>query len=231
MGTLPAVWRQPRSRHAGYGPGANPVLPGDSRGTAVRFWNPQQRGVVKAACPKLVELSPREAALAAQIDFSPDYLRLGDRFTDVIQESCAAGAKLAKSLLARQAIPQLRIDYFTDPRLNIGTKLSRQGVFEGNGTCGDDILEHPNFLPYLRYFIHGPDLPPATIDGFCRIVQEDRGTSGMVLDQLHRYARREIRERGLSQLDAAEEFFKLALECGLGVDRARGVRKAALKAK
>lgn len=181
--------------------------------------------------PRPIDLAPKEAALAGRIDFDPDPLGLGERFIHVIRQSCAAAPKLAKSLLARRAIPELRLDYFTDPRFNTRTKMSRQEVFERNGTRGEAILEHPNFLPYLRYFIYGPNLPTAVIEGFCRIVREDRGTSGMVLDQLHRYVRKEIRERPLNRLDAAEEFFKLALECDLDLSRARGIRTAALQTR
>jgi len=43
--------------------------------------------------------------------------------------------------------------------------------------------------------------------------------------------RKEIRDRGLTRWEAAEEFYKLALDCGLYVDRAKGVRAAALRAR
>ena len=176
--------------------------------------------------PQAIALTPGESALVAKVNFHPDLS--GDR--EEFLESAAAAAQLTKSLTKRNAIPQHRLDYFTDPRYNIGTKKSRQEVFESNGTSGEAILEHPHFLKYLHYFIYGPDPPVGIIEGFCRIVREDRGTSGEVMTQLHRYVRRCVRD-GLDRLDAADEFFKLAIECGLGVDWARGVRKAAMTAK
>jgi hypothetical protein len=45
------------------------------------------------------------------------------------------------------------------------------------------------------------------------------------------YARREVRQRGLERRHAAEEFFKLALECGLYEGKARLVRDAALRTR
>ena len=70
-------------------------------------------------------------------------------------------------MFERQAIPDLRIRYFTDPTLNIGLSKSRKEVFESNGTSGADILSHPHFLRHLKYFIYGPDLPVAAIHAFC----------------------------------------------------------------
>lgn len=46
-------------------------------------------------------------------------------------------------LLGRKAIPERRLSYFDDPKLN-GGKKSRLQVFEGNGTVGVDIFEHGN---------------------------------------------------------------------------------------
>src|SRR3990172_6852804 len=52
-----------------------------------------------------------------------------------------------------------------------------------------------------------------------------------VLFRSYRRARKEIRERGLNRLHVAEEFFKLALECGLGLDRAREIGRAAWRGR
>lgn len=139
-------------------------------------------------------------------------------------------AELAESLFSRKVIPQHRLDYFLEPDQNAGGYgRSRKQVFESNDTSGREILRHPHFVPYLKYFIFGPDLPESTIDGFTRIIEDDCGTSGMVLDEICAYVRKEVREKNLS-LDAPDEFFKLALE----VDRpslATTVRDAAKKAR
>ena len=121
--------------------------------------------------------------------------------------------QLAESLLGRSAVPSQRIKYLTDPEMFIGGYgKSRKDVFERNGIVGREIFHHPDFMKYLTYFMNGPDLPEETIDGFCRIIEEDRGTSGEVLDQIMAYVRKEIRERHLSKHVVAEEFFKLAYE-------------------
>jgi hypothetical protein len=141
-----------------------------------------------------------------------------------------AAVRLVESLQEREAIPHLRLAYFTDPDLNIGGHgRSRRQVFERNGCCGRAILEHPHFVPYLRYFVEGPLLPPPTIEGFVRIVREDLGSSGQVMSQLQSYARAEARRLD-DRYDVPEELFKLALECG--VERFAGaIRRAALSAR
>ena len=139
--------------------------------------------------------------------------------------------QLAESLIRRKAVPKARLDYFIAPEMNVGGHgKSRKEVFEKNGTPGLEILRHPHFMAYLRYFIYGPDLPETTIRGFCQIVEEDAGTSGMLLDQVKSYVRKEVRDRGLSPSHAAEEFFKLANEIGRS-DLAENIRSAAKRVR
>lgn len=76
-------------------------------------------------------------------------------------------------LFDRHAIPEIRIDYFFNPKYNIGTNKSRKEVFEGNGTKGLDIFYHGHFLAYFKYFIFGPALPSTLIDEFCTKLDED----------------------------------------------------------
>ncbi|MCB0324019.1 MAG: hypothetical protein KDD69_10610 [Bdellovibrionales bacterium] len=52
----------------------------------------------------------------------------------------SGAAELAHSLIGRSAVPEIRWRYFTDPKLNIGTKRSRLEVFEQNGTTGDTVV-------------------------------------------------------------------------------------------
>lgn len=135
--------------------------------------------------------------------------------------------QLTEMLLERAAIPKVRVAYFVDPKMNVGGYgKSRKELFEKNGTSGQDILRHPNFMAYLRYFIYGPDLPMDTIKGFCEIIEKDRGTSGMVLDQIKVFVRKEIRGKHLDVGHAANEFFKLACEIGKP-NLAESVRSAA----
>ena len=117
---------------------------------------------------------------------------------------------------------------FTDPHLAEKGTRSRLAVFEGNGTRGEDIFRHGHFPPYLKHFIEGPDLPKAAIDGLCDILNEDRGTSGEVMDQWRRHARLCVRRFKLSTSRAAPEFFRLGIEVGMDPDDARTLRQAAM---
>ena len=135
--------------------------------------------------------------------------------------------ELAESLIGRKAIPEVRLTYFTDPDMNAGGRgKSRQQVFEQNGTSGWSILRHPHFMAHLRYFILGPDLPKPVIEGFCKVIEDDAGTSGMVLNQIKAFVRKAVQDRELDRNHAAEEFYKLAHEIDRG-DLAENVRSAA----
>lgn len=175
--------------------------------------------------PDLIVLTPEEQDLFDRIDFelSGEY--------ESRMASLAAGADLAESLLRRGAVPEVRHRYLTDPELNVGGRgKSRIDGFARNGKQGREVLEHPHFLAfYLRYLIFGPDLPEASIERFRKILIDDAGTGGMILDQLCRCARAEARQLG--RYDAGEEFFKLALECGVDEGVARSVRDAAMRAR
>jgi hypothetical protein len=100
-----------------------------------------------------IELTKQELYLLAQIRF---------RHTshDELRASIEPMAGLTESLLERDAIPEVRVLYFTDPERNPGGRGKlRHEIFEKNGTSGTDVYAHPNFLKYLEYFIYGPHLP------------------------------------------------------------------------
>lgn len=169
--------------------------------------------------PQKIVLTDEEEALLAQINFHP---KNDNRLHEILKISCAAAAPLADSILSRKAVPEIRRRYFTDPDLNIGLKKSRKEVFEANGTKRNAILKHPHFLKFLEYFIYGPQLPEEVIDGFWQF------TLGFDAepDEARKLARKMTRQFWLNPRDACEEFFKLALECGMSVDGARAVRDA-----
>lgn len=174
---------------------------------------------------QVVELNAEERALYDSICWDLDELSRKD-YGERVNHLERMG-QLAESLLERAAIPRVRVAYFTDPAMSVGGHgTSRKEVFERNGTSGRDIFRHPHFTGYLRYFIHGPDLPKATIHGFCEIIEDDAGTSGEVLDQVRAFVRKEVRDRGLTPGRAADEFFKLAHEIDKP-DLAESVRAAA----
>jgi hypothetical protein len=158
-----------------------------------------------------VKLNDEEQLLFGAVCWDLDKLEKKDHAAqvDVLEKM----GQLAELLLARQAISTVRLDYFTKPQMNIGgSGKSRKQVIEKNGTSGREILRHHDFMKYLRYFINGPDLPKETIRGFCKISEDDVGTSGVVLNQIRSYVRKEVRDKSLSVSHAAEEFFKLAHE-------------------
>ncbi len=159
----------------------------------------------------VVKLTKKEQALYDAIRWDTEKFMKEDFDTriDMLEKQC----QLTESLLKREAIPHHRLAYFTEPKMNLGgCRKSRKQVLEQNGRSGLEILRDPSFTDYLRYFILGPDLPKGTIRGFCQIIEEDRGTSHMVLEDICKYVRKEVRDKRLSKHDAANEFFKLAYE-------------------
>lgn len=178
--------------------------------------------------PEKVELTPEEQSWRDQIDFEAPYTH--------DQE---AAARLAKSLFAREVIPQVRLRWVEDPdfNMNSNSKSIFQQVFIDNGTTGDRQLTDGNFLPYLRYFMDGPDLPSDVIDAFCAEVdrhQLENGSlhiTGSVKDRLVEIAKAGVRRHGLYGFEAAEEFWKLAIECGIDKMHSRMIRDAVRKVK
>ena len=155
-----------------------------------------------------IELTDDERVLLGRIAF--DWSR-----QDEIRSSVMPMVALTESLLKRGAVPEVRKLYFTDPERNPGGRgKSRQEVFEGNGTVGAEILAHPSFLPYQYYFIHGPKLPHATILSFKEAAAFSGYLSGHDIQELTPKAKATVKELGLEPHAAADEFHKLALECG-----------------
>jgi hypothetical protein len=170
----------------------------------------------------LIELTEAESVLAARIDFHPSrHTHNADSWHPIAEAMYA----LTKSLLSRDAIPEARKKFFTDPAFNIGGHgRSRLQVFEKNGTKGDAIFRHPHFLKYLHYFIYGPDLPTAVLDAFQRKVDACGFITSGDIVPLGDFARQQVRSHGLKPASAADEFFKLALDCGLDISDARSIR-------
>jgi hypothetical protein len=174
-----------------------------------------------------VRLTSEEEALRIQINFNP---APGDN--PVWEASGKASRALMKSLIARKAIPEVRMRFFCDPDFNVGgTKLSHLQIFERNGTQGDDIFSHPHFMAYLRYFLEGPRLPSNVIAAFQQRVSECGDVSSGDIIPLGEFARRQVRENKLDVGTAAEEFYKLALECDLSLSIARSIRGSVKKAR
>lgn len=167
-----------------------------------------------------IELTDEEAVLLSRIKFMPER----DDWSVLLEPM----AELTESLLDRGAVPQVRLLYFTDAERNPGGRgKSREEIFIGNGTGGDEILRHPNFLKILEYFLFGPNLPAYVISKF-KDAMSSGHLSGSDLNELTPYARKVTRDEGLEPHQAAEEFYKLVLECGGPTYGAESVRKSLL---
>lgn len=171
---------------------------------------------------KCVQLTDSEKNLLTQLDFGASWTK---HDAEKARAGGEAACELMKSLISRGAIPKIRVRWFVDSDYNIGGRgKSRKQVFERNGTRGESIFRHPHFLKYLRYFIYGPDLPASVIQDFeGKVVSCGRVSPSDVIP-LANYARQQARAFGLDPSVAAEEFFKLALECGLDASDAGSIR-------
>jgi hypothetical protein len=171
---------------------------------------------------EVIELTPKEAAFYAKI---PREVSATDSRTWT--PIASAMEKLMESLESRDAIPKIRRKVFFE-LAETGSK-STFDIFESNGTKGTDICRHGNFVKHLHYFINGPDLPTAVLDGFLEIINEDRGTSGMLMKELQKYVRKSVRDYGLVPSNAATNFWRLCQE--VGYLHADTIRRAAMTAK
>jgi hypothetical protein len=116
--------------------------------------------------------------------------------------------------------------YWTDPTYRHGPmKGSRKHIFERNGTTGRDIYEHPSFLKHLKYFLDGADLPANLIARFSERVRDIGHVSGSDALDLAKDARSEVRRYGLTPHSASDEYYKLALDCGIAQMWANSIRE------
>lgn len=139
---------------------------------------------------------------------------------------------LLKSLHDRSALPASRIRYWKDPACNTGRlKGSNESLFRRHGTYGADIYTDPHFVPFLRYFLFGADLPQNVIEAFEEHVGNPEWvTSGDVVP-MGKFARNLTRRFGLERDHVSEEFFKLCLDMGLDLSIAQSVRRAVMQVR
>lgn len=171
----------------------------------------------------VIELAPEEQILLATLTFhapqeNADYKRNGD-----------VALKLTQGLAAREAIPEHRLRYFTDPQYHVSNRRqSRQDVFERNGCKGESILRNGHFLPHLRYFIFGANLPDGVRFAFKAAVEECGLVTSGDIAPLASTAKALARRFGLKGTGVREEFYKLALDCGLSESDATAMRRAVM---
>ena len=177
-----------------------------------------------------IELTTEEEALVDAID-----LRRLHRNHDEARQAYLSNKQpilaLLKSLSARSAIPEERVNYWSDPDYNSDRrfKASHKGLFERNGCVGQDIYTHLHFTPSLRYFLFGANLPDAVIATFeDKVGNPDWITSGDIIP-IGTCARNLARRHRLDRYHAPEEFFKLCLDMGLGLSTARSVMHSVKK--
>lgn len=166
-----------------------------------------------------IELTESERDLFGRIEFDQGR---------VSHETWLANANLVEQLfdllMDRGAIPQHRLRWFTDPQLNPGGRgKSREEQWARNGTSGREVLRHGNFLAYLAFYVCGPDLPMAARQAFRKAAEDCGMVTSSDVPVLSKTARAIARQYRLEPHAASDEFFKLALDCGLG-DRAVYIR-------
>jgi len=170
-----------------------------------------------------VKLTEAEKALLAKIDFqlSPHDHDGGHAAYKANMQPILA---LLKSLGERAAVPDERLKFWNDPRYHFGRiKASHKGLFERNGCTGADIYTHPNFIPYLRYFLFGADLPDEVILAFEVKVGNPQWISSSDVVPLGKFARDLTRQYRLDVAVAPKEFFKLCLDMDLSLSTAERV--------
>lgn len=140
---------------------------------------------------------------------------------------------LTKSLIARDAVPHHRIDYFVKAEYRLSdTRKSRLQVFESNNTSGEAIFRHPHFLKYLKYFIYGADLPQAIITQIKAIKAETFYDSDFVeqaLPNIKSYFNANYDKASRNAF--SEEIFKLSLDLGVEFSDSVQLRNKVMKFK
>ena len=172
------------------------------------------------------ELTAQEKELLATITFDPQVVH--SHGADIRNGSAVYALMI--SLIARKAIPSHRAKYFIDPEYNLGGRgKSRKQVFEHNGCTGEDIFRHPHFLEFLWYFLYGPRLPKSVSEEFRDAARYHREITARNIAWLAKSARNIVRAHGLEAHEAGDEFYKLALDCGLKHWYAEDIRTAIRK--
>ena len=176
-----------------------------------------------------IELTDEEEALLSAINLAPWHLGY-DKARKAYIANDQPILALIRSLYDRKAIPRERLNYWSKPAYFIGHgKTSHKGTFERNGCTGRDIYTHPHFLPYLRYFLYGADLPAPVITKFEETVGNPNWVTSSDIVPIAKCARDLARQNHLPRHHAAEEFLKLCLDMGLGLSTAKLVRNSVMR--
>tara|TARA_R110002072_G_scaffold163854_3_gene316764 strand:- start:55 stop:606 length:552 start_codon:yes stop_codon:yes gene_type:complete len=166
-----------------------------------------------------ITLTTREEKLLSKIEFDPSATNHGND----TRENCQRAAELANMLIKRKIIPAHRIAVFTeaDYSTNRGTPPYEQ--FSRNGNTHEEILQHPHFLPWLRYFIYGPKLPQTLTSQVENKIDELGDLTSGDTETLRHFIRSTARKHKLIKSDA-DEVFKLIFEYDDNIDLAKTLR-------
>lgn len=177
-----------------------------------------------------IELTAEEEELASEIIFDPEIL-IQPHNPDKVIANGELAAQLFESLRKRDAIPQLRWDYFTKAQYNISTpKTSRAERFLQNAGSPENVVRHVHFLNYLSYFIYGAALPPDVIADFEKASLNVFREWDDLKKLTSKLAKKAKAAGTVKDYKVADEFFRLALDCGCNLTEARQVRDAAQRA-
>jgi hypothetical protein len=157
-----------------------------------------------------------ELTLYNNIEF--DIKKLCDKSREEVIKNGQDAKELFEIILKN--IPKNRLKYFFDEKCNVqSTKKSfydimfenvkSQNKNKSNKYINNTIFEHPHFIPYLNFFIHGSQLPQNIKQQFKNIY--DIGD----YNNLHKFVRgtaKKIKSSYDSNSYIAYEFMKLALD-------------------
>ncbi|WP_439585385.1 hypothetical protein [Dyadobacter bucti] len=173
-----------------------------------------------------IELNTQE--IEWETDLGGFEIGLNEDYNKRILKLETAG-KLARSLLLRSAIPKVRLMYFKDASYNLGnTKISREEIFKKNGTSGDNILIHPHFLNYLKYFIYGSALSDGIINELSDLKASTEWDDDFV-EQAFVILKRNFTGTRTERADYAQEVFKAFIDLQVSLADAKRLRDKIMK--
>mgnify|MGYP000955575263 CR=1 FL=1 len=126
--------------------------------------------------------------------------------------------ELATILLSeKDRIPLSRLNYFFEPEYNISSpKSSRKEIFERNGTNGNSILSHGNFVKYLIYWVNGANVDKEIKNIAANTIVNDYYKDHDCITKFFNAIRSKI-PRNHQNSEFSEEIFKLAIDSGMSL--------------
>ena len=91
------------------------------------------------------------------------------------------------------------------------------------------MMRSASFLKYVRYFVCGADLPAPIRTEFGEKAKRFGQVGPSDALELGNFARTATRRYGLAPHDVYDEFFKLALDCGIWVSHAKVIAERVRK--